>query len=95
MLLSDSSDDDDEESFAFACASSSAYFFSKSSLGASLRNCLRSSVRAPRPILVKKLMLNLAFYTESLGNTPCKCCYKVSSLSFLVSESMPRFSAKS
>lgn len=95
MLLSDSSDDDDEESFAFAWASSSAYFFSKRSLGASLRNCLRSSVRAPRPILVKKLMLNLAFYTESLGNTPCKCCYKVSSLSFLVSESMPRFSAKS
>jgi hypothetical protein len=71
-----SSDDEepDDEDPAYACANSSAYFFSMSSFGASLRNWRRSSVRAPRPILVKKLMLNLAFCTESRGKTAPRYC---------------------
>lgn len=94
----DSSSEDDEESdddSACACANSSAYFFSIRSLGASLRNWRRSSVSAPRPILVKKFMLNRAFCTESRGNTAPRCCYTVSSWSFLVRDSSPRFSARS
>ena len=78
-----------------ACANNSAYFFSNNNFGASLRNCLRSSVRAPRPILVKKLIENLAFCTLSLGNTPARCCYNVSTLSLLTSPSIPRFSLRS
>jgi hypothetical protein len=72
--LSLSLDEDDEEDslslllpllsledYLLAWASSSAYFFSKRSFGASLRNCLRSSVRAPRPMLVKKFIEKRAF----------------------------------
>lgn len=73
----DSSSDDedpDDDDPACACANNSAYFFSMSSLGASFRNWRRSSVSAPRPILVKKLMLNLAFCTESRGNTAPRYC---------------------
>lgn len=82
LLEDDDSSSDDEESDddpACACANSSAYFFSIRSLGASLRNWRRSSVSAPRPILVKKFMLNLAFCTESRGNTAPRYCYTVSS----------------
>ena len=78
-----------------AYANNSAYFFSNNNFGASLRNCLRSSVRAPKPILVKKLIENLAFCTLSLGNTPERCCYNVSSLSLLTNPSIPRFSLRS
>jgi hypothetical protein len=73
-LLEEEPDDDEEEESlsedelsesedeaAFAYASSSAYFFSKRSFGAFLRNSLRLSVRAPRPILVKKLIEKRAF----------------------------------
>ena len=79
LLEDDDSSSDDEESDDDACANSSAYFFSIRSLGASLRNWRRSSVSAPRPILVKKFMLNRAFCTESRGNTAPRCCYTVSS----------------
>jgi hypothetical protein len=36
---------------------------------------LKSSVTAPRPILVKKFIENLACMTESLGNTPSRYSY--------------------
>ena len=98
-LLSESEEEsEDEESLSlltFAWASNSAYFFSRRRVGAFLRNSLKSSVIAPRPILVKKLMENLALLTESFGKTPSKWGTTLSSFNFVFSYSIPRFSASS
>lgn len=71
----DSESESDDES-ALASANISAYFFSSKSLGASFKNSRKSSVRAPNPIEVKKLIEKRAFCTESLGNRPSRCAFK-------------------
>jgi hypothetical protein len=72
LSLSSLSDESEEEESACASASISAYFFLSNSYGASLMNSRKSSVSAPRPIEVKKLIEKRAFCTESRGNSPSK-----------------------
>jgi len=82
LELSESDPDEESESEsdpdddALARASISSYFFLSSSYGASLMNSRRSSVSAPSPILVKKLMEKRAFCTESRGNSPSRWGFK-------------------
>jgi hypothetical protein len=69
----ESESESEEDESALANASISAYFFSSNSFGASFKNSRKSSVRAPSPIEVKKLIEKRAFCTESRGNRPSKC----------------------
>ena len=96
----DDDDDDEEEeeddwSFAaWAYARSSAYFYSSRIFGASCKKDLKSSVKAPSPIDVKKFTANLAFAIVSLGKMPFRWSLMASSsVIFFTNGYTPRFSA--
>ena len=85
----DESDDDDDESEDEPESCSPSCFACSSRFGAFLSASRMSSVSAPRPMVVKKLMEKRVSLGLSTGNRPAKADCSVGSRSRAISASRP------